>query len=81
MRRNRNGIRDEIRGDRDGRRPRAHACAGNTDDEREPDGEDNQEHNGERDIQGIPANQERNTVGRESMDERILRKYSWSVRK
>ena len=80
MRRNRDGIRDEVRGDRDGGRPCAHARTGDTDDERERDGEDNQEHNGERDIQGVPANQERDTVGRESVDERILREHGGAVR-
>ena len=81
MRRNRDGIRDEIRGNRDGRRPCAHARAGNTDNERERDGEKNQEHNGKRNIQSIPENKERNIVGRESVDKRILREHGGAVRK
>jgi len=40
-----------------------------------------QEYNGTRNIQSIPANQERNTVGRESVDKWILCEYGVAVRK
>lgn len=80
MQGNRGKLRNQIRGDRDGGRPCAHARAGNPDDERERDGEDNQEHNGKGNIQGVPANQERNTVGWESVDKRILREHGGAIR-
>ena len=81
MRRDRSGIRNEIRGNRDGRGSCAYARAGNTDNERKPNGEDNKKHNSAGNIQGIPENQERDTVGRESVDKRILREHSGAVRK
>lgn len=50
---NRDGIRNEICGNRNGRRSCAYARAGNTDNERKPNGEDDKEHNGEGNIQGV----------------------------
>ena len=81
MRRNRNGIRNEIRGNRNGRRSCAYARTGNTDNERKPNGEDDKEHNGKGNIQGVSENKEGNTVGRKSVDKRILREHGGAIRK
>ena len=81
MRRNRESIRDEIRGDRDGGRPCAYASAGNTNDERKPNGKSNKKHNSEGDLQGISKDKKRSFMGRKSVDEWILCEYCRTVRK
>lgn len=79
MRADRRGIRDEVHRNRNGGRPRAYARTGNTDDERDANGDEDKKHNCERNLQGVSENKTGHTMGRKSMDERILREHGRTV--